>query len=72
MDVIEPPCPKCEASRTTVDVAYGKLWFNQPKKSAGGVFGLGAKNTSSIQAIVCTNCGYAELYATEPNKLMPD
>ncbi|GHO47601.1 hypothetical protein [Ktedonospora formicarum] len=66
------PCPKCEENRTTVEVLHGGLYFNQPKKNAGGVLGLGGENTSSIQALVCSNCGYAELDAVEPDKLIPD
>lgn len=63
------PCPKCEGRRIIVDTDV-RMSFVQPKKDSG-FLGTGMKNVSRIQATVCLNCGYAELYNAGSRKPRP-
>ena len=56
-----PPCPKCNSDNS-------RTWnlFGANVAKPGSFIG-----TSSVQALVCLNCGYTELYAKNPENLLP-
>lgn len=62
------PCPKCNQNRVTTVFAGREAALIQPKRDPGWL----GHNQSMIDAITCTNCGYTELYAHDPAKLIPD
>ena len=72
-------CPECSGERVFVSTDVrgrsglsGNIIFNQARRSIS-LFGKNKKsNTSSSQALVCTQCGYTVLYATQPKILIPD
>lgn len=62
------PCPKCGS--VSVEVAVNSAYFSitQFQRDPGI---LGNKNRTIIRAFACTNCGYIEFYAKEPQKIIP-
>jgi predicted nucleic-acid-binding Zn-ribbon protein len=64
------PCPKCGGKRVAVETSSGYgIAVSQPQRNPGWT---GNKKRTTIQSSACTKCGYLELYAQEPEKLVPD
>ncbi len=57
------PCPKC-GGNMLVRGAIGAYFTRYPEDHP-----FGDRHSSSQVALVCDNCGYAEIYATNPEKL---
>jgi predicted nucleic-acid-binding Zn-ribbon protein len=55
---------KCEKCGGNVDVA--RLRTSEHEVELAGVFSL---HISPLEARVCTDCGYVELYATRPHEV---
>jgi predicted nucleic-acid-binding Zn-ribbon protein len=64
-------CPKCPGVRVLCHTNISVHSFSQ-HKTRGSRFGATASSgpVSATQALVCTECGYLELYAEEPNRLV--
>lgn len=56
-------CPKCGGAMLARGV-YGAIFSQSQDKIL-----FSNRQTSKMAASVCNNCGYAELYATHPDKL---
>ena len=56
------PCPKCDSVRVWGDGEIALV------RSKGNVW---LKPTSSLWPIVCTECGYTELYVKTPDLFKP-
>lgn len=63
----EPTCPKCGGPMAQADVLAGAGPLAVAK--VRGALSLGITRGSPLSAKVCTACGYAELYATNPEVL---
>jgi predicted nucleic-acid-binding Zn-ribbon protein len=64
------PCSKCGGNCFAVIInAYSSLGVEQPKRDPGFI---GGKNRSRLKSVACGTCGYIELYAEEPEKIVPD
>ncbi len=63
----QPACPKCGGAVAQVDLiaGTGPLVVTKPRSA----FALGIARGSALAARVCISCGYAELYATNPEVL---
>jgi predicted nucleic-acid-binding Zn-ribbon protein len=68
-------CPECGGERVWVLVEIQTQYIatfklKQPRRSVP--FFRRHENSSEAQALTCLNCGYTALYATEPQKLIPN
>ena len=68
-------CPKCQGMRVWAEVvsegAWGHYSLGGVARTKGHSFVLGSdKLYSSCRALVCSDCGYTQFYATKPKDLL--
>jgi hypothetical protein len=70
----DPICPRCRGTRIwvrAIDRGHYNNVFDlclQPFKARRGLFRLPTR--TPLAAFMCTGCGYTELYASEPQKML--
>lgn len=70
------PCPKCQGPRlwaeTVTKDAWGRYSTVHLSRTKGIKFLTGPDKVYTLCcSLVCTTCGYTELYAQEPGNLLP-
>jgi hypothetical protein len=69
---IEPNCPKCTGPMVRSHVGYVGIygWWLERVSHHSGALGPPRSAASDVAALVCTRCGYTELYAKDPSALL--
>jgi predicted nucleic-acid-binding Zn-ribbon protein len=68
-------CPKCQGARIWTEVVAEGAWGHYSRggvaRTRGHSFVLGPdKLYSNCRALVCSECGYTQFYATKPAELL--
>jgi hypothetical protein len=69
---IELDCPKCTGPMVKCDVGYVGIygWWLERTARRASVLGPRRAISSEVYAKVCTQCGYTELFAKDPEVLV--
>ena len=65
---VEPRCPKCTSQMLRCQIGHVSIygWWLERVIEQAGALGPPRTATSDVEAHVCVQCGYTELYAKDP------